>query len=1631
MEEAVNHLTNSQSTAKTMADGVIPDYCTLPRPPARLASVAEYGERQQVPDRGTNSGHFYTLRPQPARMGGVGGRLNSTVGSFRREPTLEDLAESNRSLLYEQNMSTFENFCERRNSEQQLQTRQAEDAAGSRDVGPESLGNFCTLRKVRRSRSGSDTVQTQQSDTARHPFGGAYCTLKKKKLQLNRKFVESFLEDPNAKVVDYLSELDAYLDEMDGVDDDEVHGTGDSDAGDSASGNEEHSSVQEESLELNRKCRSADSEESVGESVQYYQPKVRGDTAGNASESGVVTLHDAYLEDRIKFGDIKHFCTLPKQKRTQFLNAFKRGASLRRSVVSQPKATDGCGRGASEMQTIPDDGRRIECERSPETRHSTNGQTSTATLPRYGQSWHNDDAPPHHHPSWHRNSMRKKHLIELPEQEISQLHPSVNVAAATLSSADSNESLPANNELCSITTLPMDEMQETETLGVIPSLVVALPPSPIPFVERTDREQIVASAPPASVSSSPAPPQLLETDLDGIVQERPARQAGRRAQSQPRIGSITVVRDATTNELIICTNSVPGTPTAPPLEDLRPSHQANRHHHQHRQQHHDVRYTGESEGSSMGSSRNPSPVSLLSTTTTCSSIASGTDNATDRAHHVSEPPLDGSTDVGSFSRNSDVRDDLNPVLSTVPTRSSASGRRLPDSSTISTGQGTQVEEPSGPEDRTVTGEDESEVDASPQRSSRRSDGRPKARWPHAISRSLATTFCTLGLFNISRFAVFSVHFGANFVVQFLIFSLLFGIPMLWLQMVLGARIRGGPVTMWRISPICKGIGIALLVAQALITLYSAISLAWVLVYFRDAFIMRNLKYRWQEPFPLYRGVVDQDNQSYRLPDTVADYFNGVVLQRYYLAHQASSIPLGYGARILPSSPTTNRSSGIGAIRFQLAFNMAILWTLVFVTLCRGIRSLGKIVIGVFLGAFVALAAVCAKFLTFINYDSVQNIFPATDWQDFFLNSRSWTSAAQETFLTWGLLGVSVYAINCRSNRKGSCNVRTRRELRRDAFLVAFITLVVLILAAVLGSACVQILNSRGYYYFPGSYENLGTNVFLRPANQPLPPQHATMPNRWLLRYSTVVGESFKRSYADPSRESGYQALRLVTELFPAALAATTPEHIAPVWGSVGYMALVLFGLGQLCVMWKPIAGAIGDAPSSILLSCVTGLLLGMPLATEGGINIVHYLDTILGAAWWVLLLWIGHILALFLVRGRPFTSDILVNDLQILQSFSAFVAFAWNFLLPIGLIFMCIIQYRLSNSAALFNWSSSATSAAGAGANNYWPLWARQVGGFVQVSFLLLVPVVMVIQIYRYLCRGPPDILDRVDLLLRPPIDGDTSNSIRIMHARRAAAASPLQPSTTNAGSGRDGSEPTITLSMDSRSVRDADDAPPKYTPPPSYTTATGARIAKLLRNSIRRSVRRLIGEPSGSAPSIRPRTALPLAADSQSANPSTGDELPPPDYCSALQQYGGPCLNAAGGGLELNHHPTAPRILYNSATLGSGRRYRSLNAPGDTAQETTSHQQNFTASDVRQILRPGQTAGPPNGGSCFTQTLRNTLLRRGHSMENLVLAAAPLGDSSIITLHDDDDDDVYDDVGNRTPGTSGRDASIGRDSVI
>ena len=82
---------------------------------------------------------------------------------------------------------------------------------------------------------------------------------------------------------------------------------------------------------------------------------------------------------------------------------------------------------------------------------------------------------------------------------------------------------------------------------------------------------------------------------------------------------------------------------------------------------------------------------------------------------------------------------------------------------------------------------------------------------------------------------FIPFFPANFVVQFLILSLVIGIPLLTLQLCLGQRLTAGAVDMWKISPLFQGVGIALLVAQAFIGIYSIVGVSWMFVYFRFVF----------------------------------------------------------------------------------------------------------------------------------------------------------------------------------------------------------------------------------------------------------------------------------------------------------------------------------------------------------------------------------------------------------------------------------------------------------------------------------------------------------------------------------------------------------------------------------------------------------------------------------------------------------------------------------------------------------------------------------------------------------------------------------------------------------------------------
>jgi solute carrier family 6 (neurotransmitter transporter) len=62
------------------------------------------------------------------------------------------------------------------------------------------------------------------------------------------------------------------------------------------------------------------------------------------------------------------------------------------------------------------------------------------------------------------------------------------------------------------------------------------------------------------------------------------------------------------------------------------------------------------------------------------------------------------------------------------------------------------------------------------------------------------------------------------------------------------------------------------------------------------------------------------NMSWKLEETVPDYFNSIVLQRHNVEMPESSF---------------------GHLKFQVTFNLAVVWMIVFVSLSKGMLRLEK------------------------------------------------------------------------------------------------------------------------------------------------------------------------------------------------------------------------------------------------------------------------------------------------------------------------------------------------------------------------------------------------------------------------------------------------------------------------------------------------------------------------------------------------------------------------------------------------------------------------------------------------------------------------------------------------------------------
>ncbi|XP_023334005.1 uncharacterized protein LOC111705629 [Eurytemora carolleeae] len=680
-------------------------------------------------------------------------------------------------------------------------------------------------------------------------------------------------------------------------------------------------------------------------------------------------------------------------------------------------------------------------------------------------------------------------------------------------------------------------------------------------------------------------------------------------------------------------------------------------------------------------------------------------------------------------------------------------------------------------------------------------------WQHSLSFLFSSLSALLGMFSISRFSILTADFGVIFLLQFLLLTLLFGLPMLSLFTSLGQYLGSGIIDMWRISPIFQGVGVSLMLVQGMIGVYSTVVTSWMFVYFRDSFISSG-DYKWSfcnYQLPYHQSVRQCEgiNHTSLLQDTIPDYFSYSVLHR--------------------SNPAPDTKPTMGNMQFQVAFNLVVIWMVIFICLSKGLRSYGKVVYLLTPMTIVGYIVFTSKILAGFQLSEFQAYIQDTNWWDFIYNTKSWVCAAKECFLVWGIFGGSLIQL--------AAHNKFKHNIKRDTTFILLVVILFLLLSGLLGIVVKKRIEVDGRQaYIPSSFESYSSYRFMLPTPQQIDPLRPPSPSRPhpqdIDHVSYLTGVRILDTTQDSTQFSGYQVNRLATELIPVYFSITVGT-ISPVWAILFYFTLILLGISQSLALFHTFIQGLIAIRSSTLKNwegsitfcvCALGLTLGLPIATEIGIFVVYFLDCTVGSGWWVMVLYLLLVFGVLVVRGKPYGSNQISTLLFPRSSICSgwlgpFLAFIWTVILPISLLIMSVVTFKTGHVSDMFDWR------VGVG-YKYLPSWVREIGSMMQLLPILIVPFVAVIQTCRYFLYSTDSLHTKLEMLYKPYYSAQ----------RRLPTVRSPDVILTNFNPSTPAAPPQ------------ASDPPPKYTPPPSYSTATGARLARIIRQSFRRSMRRLQG---------------------------------------------------------------------------------------------------------------------------------------------------------------------------------------------
>ncbi|XP_069687913.1 sodium-dependent neutral amino acid transporter B(0)AT3 [Periplaneta americana] len=276
-------------------------------------------------------------------------------------------------------------------------------------------------------------------------------------------------------------------------------------------------------------------------------------------------------------------------------------------------------------------------------------------------------------------------------------------------------------------------------------------------------------------------------------------------------------------------------------------------------------------------------------------------------------------------------------------------------------------------------------------------------WDSKLTFLLATIGYAVGLGNVWRFPYLAQKNGGGaFLIPYFVMLAIEGIPIFYLELAIGQRLRKGAIGVWnQVSPYLGGIGISSAVVSFNVALYYNTIIAWCLFYFVQSF---QSELPWSSCPNKYYANGSYTVEPECVTSTPTQYF-------------------WYRSTLMISEDINSPE----AFNWKIALALVVAWVLVYMCMIKGIASSGKVVYVTATFPYIVLIIFFFRGVTLKGMtDGLRHLFTPKWWT--LTDPVVWLEAGTQIFFSLGLAFGGLIAFSSYNPVNNNCY--------RDAIMVS-------------------------------------------------------------------------------------------------------------------------------------------------------------------------------------------------------------------------------------------------------------------------------------------------------------------------------------------------------------------------------------------------------------------------------------------------------------------------------------------------------------------------------------------------------------------------------------------------------------------